>query len=84
MPVTCEVLNSSKQVINNLSVTDVLSQDGEHIFGLSFSASDIDEDYCYLAIYNADRENGYWLGFSTIDTTSSEWYQKTSTSGIPK
>ena len=83
MPVTCEVLNSSKQVINNLSVTDELSQDGEHIFDISFSAADIEEDYCYLAIYNADRENGYWLGFSTIDTASSEWYQKTSTSGIP-
>ena len=82
MPVTCEVLNSNKQVINNLSVTDTLSADGEHIFDISFGADDIEEDFCYLAIYNADRENGYWLGFSTIDT-SSEWYQKTSTSGIP-
>ena len=82
MPVTCEVMNSNKQVINNLSVTDTLSADGEHIFDISFGADDIEEDFCYLAIYNADRENGYWLGFSTIDT-SSEWYQKTSTSGIP-
>ena len=82
MPVTCEVLNSSKQVINNLSVTDVLNTDGEHTFDISFGAEDIQEDFCYLAIYNADRENGYWLGFSTIDT-SSEWYQKTSTSEIP-
>ena len=82
MPVTCEVLDSNKKVINNLSVTDTLSTDGEHIFDISFGADDIEEDFCYLAIYNADRENGYWLGFSTIDT-SSEWYQKTSTSDIP-
>ena len=81
VPVKCEVLDSSKKVINNLSTEKVISEDGTYIFDLTFSASDISEDYCYVAVYNADRVNGYWLGFSTIDT-SSEWYTTISASGI--
>lgn len=81
IPVKCEILNSSKQIINNLTSEIIINEDGTYIFDLKFSADDIKEDYCYIAIYNADRVNGYWLGFSTIDT-SSEWYQTISSSGI--
>lgn len=81
IPVKCEILNSAKQVIKNLSTELVINKDDTYIFDLRFSAADIDEDYCYIAIYNSDRTNGYWLGFSTIDT-SSEWYTTISASGI--
>lgn len=82
LPVNCELLDSSKKLIKNFTSQLTLSEDGTYVFDLKFSAEDITESFCYIAIYNADRTGGKWLGFNTIDSDGSEWYKTVSTSGI--
>ena len=74
--ITCELLDSNRNVINGKTVTETVSNaSGGHDFNLAFTRNDIAEDWCYIAIYvDGDSKTANSVfAFDKVASTA-EWF----------